>query len=213
MESQRYEVDKLSDWLGESTMDTCGKCLQSTDIHISYQRTGYYRSTEKQSWSSCRLAYGNKTITVPMTISKPSFKLHRHRSKANSLVFHPTLPLICTSGVEKLVKVHSARQVGWCPHQTSHSRAQTTSTTVRRKISVAERSPFIFGPSQRSQQHSTGRPEDEDLETLAMFDALLEREKEVGEQSLWLGLDRARDDDDDNELVDEDYLSYDDYSD
>ncbi|KAI7953238.1 hypothetical protein MJO29_008869 [Puccinia striiformis f. sp. tritici] len=173
METQRYEVDKLSDWL----------------------------------------AYGNKTITVPMTISKPSFKLHRHRSKANSLVFHPTLPLICTSGVEKLVKVHSARQVGWCPHQTSHSRAQTTSTTVRRKISVAERSPFIFGPSQRSQQHSTGRPEDEDLETLAMFDALLEREKEVGEQSLWLGLDRARDDDDDNELVDEDYLSYDDYSD
>ncbi|KAH9447997.1 hypothetical protein MJO28_011549 [Puccinia striiformis f. sp. tritici] len=181
MESQRYEVDKLSDWLGESTMDTC--------------------------------AYGNKTITVPMTISKPSFKLHGHRSIANSLVFHPNLPLICTSGVEKLVKVHSTRQVGWYPHQTSHSRAQTTSTTVRRKISVADRSPFIFGPSHRSQQHSTGRPEDEDLETLAMFDALLEREKEVGEQSLWLGLDRARDDDDDNELVDDDYFSYDDYSD
>ncbi|KAI9606302.1 hypothetical protein KEM48_002014 [Puccinia striiformis f. sp. tritici PST-130] len=133
METQRYEVDKLSDWLGESTMDPCGKCLQSTDIHQSHQRTDDHCS---------------------MTISKPSFKLHRHRSKANSLVFHPTLPLICTSGTE-----------------------------------------------------------DEDLETLAMFDALLEREKEVGEQSLWLGLDRARDDDDDNELVDDDYLSNDDYSD
>ncbi|OAV98387.1 hypothetical protein PTTG_09313 [Puccinia triticina 1-1 BBBD Race 1] len=112
---------------------------------------------------------------------------------------------------DTFVKVHSARRVGWYPHQTSHSRAQPTSTTVRRKMSVADRIPFIFGPSHRSQQLSSARPEEEDLETLAMFDALLEREKEVGEHSLWMGLEQP-----DDELDDEDddgYFSYDDFSD
>jgi len=187
MENQRHEVAKLSDWLNETTLDTC--------------------------------AYGNKTITVPMTISKPSLKLHGHRSIPNSLIFHPYLPLVCTSGVEKLVKVHSARRVGWYPHQSIESRAQATSTTVRRKMSVADRIPFIFG-SHRSQLHSSARPEDEDLETLAMFDALLEREKEVGDQSLWFGLDRHHTDDDDDDdhdheydNQDEDYFSYDGHSD
>ncbi|WAR60465.1 hypothetical protein PtB15_9B404 [Puccinia triticina] len=179
MESKRHEVERLSDWMNETTADT--------------------------------FAYGNKTITVPVTISDTSLKLHGHRSIPNSLIFHPYLPLICTSGVEKLVKVHSARRVGWYPHQTSHSRAQPTSTTVRRKMSVADRIPFIFGPSHRSQQLSSARPEEEDLETLAMFDALLEREKEVGEHSLWMGLEQP-----DDELDDEDddgYFSYDDFSD
>ncbi|POW00830.1 hypothetical protein PSTT_12866 [Puccinia striiformis] len=132
METQRYEVDKLSDWLDDHCSDDDLKTL----VQIA--------------WTSI----DSKLISIP-------YKYIRHD----------------------------------------------------KKIGVADRSPFIFGPSHRSQQHSTGRPEDEDLETLAMFDALLEREKEVGEQSLWLGLDRARDDDDDNELVDDDYLSNDDYSD
>ncbi|KAA1113130.1 hypothetical protein PGT21_022203 [Puccinia graminis f. sp. tritici] len=163
-------------------------------------------------------AYGNRTITVPVTIPKPSLTLHGHRSIPNSLIFHPYLPLICTSGVEKIVKVHSTRQVGWYPHQTAHSRAQTTSTTVRKKMNVGDRVPLMFGSSERSRRRSNASPEDEDLETLAMFDALLEREKELGEHSLWLGLDHASDhqdpDQDGNEDEDEgDYLSYDGLSD
>lgn len=184
MLSERYEVKKFSDWLGDSTVDTC--------------------------------AYGNTTITVPPTISKPSFKLHGHRSIPNSLIFHPHLPLICTSGVEKLVKVHSTRRVGWYPHQASHSRAEATSTAVRKKMTVAERIPFIFGPSHRFQQHSIGRPEEEDMETLAMFDALLEREKDAGQHSLWLSLGRrhpsdGEDDEAEEEQLEEmedDYYSY-----
>ncbi|PLW33598.1 hypothetical protein PCASD_15749 [Puccinia coronata f. sp. avenae] len=109
-----------------------------------------------------------------------------------------TIPPVPTTGmyvgVEKLVKVHSARRVGWYAHQSTDSRAQMTSTTVRATMSMADRIPFIFGPSHRAQQYSAARPEDEDLETLAMFDALLEREKD-DHQALWYGLDPSREDD------------------
>ncbi|PLW52472.1 hypothetical protein PCANC_10609 [Puccinia coronata f. sp. avenae] len=164
-------------------------------------------------------AYGSKIYTVPVSISKPSIKLHGHRSIPNSVLFHPYLPLVCTSGVEKLVKVHSARRVGWYAHQSTDSRAQMTSTTVRATMSMADRIPFIFGPSHRAQQYSAARPEDEDLETLAMFDALLEREKD-DHQALWYGLDPSREDDPEDEDEEEeeeprehDYFSYDDDSD
>jgi hypothetical protein len=94
-----------------------------------------------------------------------------------------------------------------------------TSTTVRATMSMADRIPFIFGPSHRAQQYSAARPEDEDLETLAMFDALLEREKD-DHQALWYGLDPSREDDPEDEDEEEeeeprehDYFSYDDDSD
>jgi WD40 repeat protein len=44
---------------------------------------------------------------VPINISKAS-KLQHHRSIVNSTFFHPSLPLLFSSGVEKMVKVWSA---------------------------------------------------------------------------------------------------------
>jgi hypothetical protein len=84
-------------------------------------------------------------------------------------------------------------------------------------MNVGDRVPVMFGSSERSRRRSNASPEDEDLETLAMFDALLEREKELGEHSLWLGLDHASDhqdpDQDDEDQDEGDHFSYDGLSD
>ncbi|KAJ1310019.1 hypothetical protein OPQ81_006774 [Rhizoctonia solani] len=50
-------------------------------------------------------------IAIPSFLSKPSFCLGGHRSIVNTAAFHPSLPLIFTSGVESHVQMHSVRPV------------------------------------------------------------------------------------------------------
>ncbi|KAB5591802.1 DDB1-and CUL4-associated factor 5 [Ceratobasidium theobromae] len=50
-------------------------------------------------------------LAIPANLSQPSFRLGEHRSIVNTAAFHPTLPLIFTSGVESHIQVHSVRPI------------------------------------------------------------------------------------------------------
>ncbi|CAG8663217.1 16694_t:CDS:2, partial [Funneliformis caledonium] len=47
-------------------------------------------------------------IMSPFNNSTPQYVLEGHRSIVNSVIWHPHFPLIFSSGVEKIIKVHSA---------------------------------------------------------------------------------------------------------
>lgn len=46
-------------------------------------------------------------IIVPPSITSPQ-RLYQHRSIVNTALFHPTLPLLYTCGIEKVIRVHSS---------------------------------------------------------------------------------------------------------
>ena len=48
----------------------------------------------------------DREIYVPTTIEEPQ-RLYQHRSIVNTALFHPTLPLLYTCGIEKVIRVHS----------------------------------------------------------------------------------------------------------
>ncbi|KAH7340637.1 WD40-repeat-containing domain protein [Rhizoctonia solani] len=50
-----------------------------------------------------------RIVSVPPCLSQPDFWLGGHRSVVNTAAFHPTLPLIFTSGVENHIQLHSVR--------------------------------------------------------------------------------------------------------
>ncbi|QRW27038.1 DDB1-and CUL4-associated factor 5 [Rhizoctonia solani] len=51
------------------------------------------------------------TVSVPSCLRHPDFLLGGHRSIVNTAAFHPTLPLIFTSGVESHIRMHSMRPI------------------------------------------------------------------------------------------------------
>ncbi|KPV73256.1 uncharacterized protein RHOBADRAFT_55028 [Rhodotorula graminis WP1] len=63
-------------------------------------------------------------LTVPALVSPAHATLKAHRSIVNTALFHPTLPVLYTSGVEKLVVQHEAHLPG-----SGLSRPRSTTTT------------------------------------------------------------------------------------
>ncbi|KAG0143602.1 hypothetical protein CROQUDRAFT_661046 [Cronartium quercuum f. sp. fusiforme G11] len=114
--------------------------------------------------------YGRNPITIPAQIDEPSFILSGHRSIPNSVAFHPIFPFVCTAGVEKVVKIHSAQELGH--HRRSRSRvARRTPSEVRKKVSTID---------------ELGGEAEEDRETLVMFDQLLLRNELEPEELDWI---------------------------
>ncbi|GAA5902267.1 hypothetical protein JCM5296_003968 [Sporobolomyces johnsonii] len=159
-------------------------------------------------------------LTLPAPLTTPSSILTGHRSIVNTVLFHPTLPYLFTSGVEKLIIRHSAS-----PPSPSSTRLRSPSAShpppsaalpkswhfEPRPPVAASRYPSLFGPPDPGldtalRPGETGpererRLRREDTEVLEYFDALVEGEGRE-EEGLWAGSgcedeDEEEDDDDD----------------
>ncbi|KAJ8291643.1 DDB1- and CUL4-associated factor 5 [Rhodotorula toruloides] len=142
----------------------------------------------------------------PASISPASSILTGHRSIVNTALFHPNLPLLYTSGVEKVIVRHSAPTTGLltAPAPTSES---TTASTVSAppqpppppSWSFTPRAPAshythpgLFGPPDpaldtalqagETPAQREVRLREEDVSVLEYFDGLVEGE---GEEALW----------------------------
>lgn len=91
---------------------------------LQQSQTIYWKSSSPQTQSNIPeiTVLSNQTSLVPdayrlidpLHINKPVFTLRNHRSIVNSVVCHPTLPIIVTAGVQKTVSI-------WSPHSTPPS--------------------------------------------------------------------------------------------
>lgn len=102
-----------------------------------------------------------------MSVSDAHQVITGHRSNPNCIISHPHLPLFYSSGVEKIVKMHSPFPL---PPPISRDRpipitTNVTSGTIwRRLLGVRD---------------EVGEDSEEDPETIAMFDFLNARERTV----------------------------------
>ncbi|CAB4411884.1 unnamed protein product [Rhizophagus irregularis] len=141
-------------------------------------------------------------VIDPLNNSTPQYVLNGHRSIVNSAIWHPHVPLIFSSGVEKIIKVHSAFPF--------------SNKDCESKIPQPPRSRFRRGEiSFRANEYEENM--EEDLSTLKFFDLMLMTEEH--EDFYWgndsfddsdnstLSLSSyffMRDDDDDNDDDDDD---------
>jgi WD repeat-containing protein 22 len=118
------------------------------------------------------------TRTLPLTVMDPSSVLRGHLSVVNNVLFHPTLPHVYTSGVEKIIRA-------WSPVSFSSStstaadgslhgrtRQRLDSRTVRRTL-ISATDAEVFG-SLRDEE-DTGS---EDERMILLFDALLQKDED-----------------------------------
>ena len=134
--------------------------------------------------------------TYPTLVSPASSVLTGHRSVVNTALFHPTLPLLYTAGVEKIIVQHGA--------------AATSSHPGRWRFVPREPKPHfshpgLDGPSDpaddpdclpgETPQAREQRLRQEDPQVLQYFDGLVETE---GEDMLWNESDDTDDDEDDD---------------
>ena len=49
----------------------------------------------------------NSTKCIPLELSRPEFHITGHASIVNTALFHPTLPLLATAGIENDILIHS----------------------------------------------------------------------------------------------------------
>ncbi|KAL8280486.1 hypothetical protein RQP46_007134 [Phenoliferia psychrophenolica] len=96
--------------------------------------------------------------TVPSHISIPSSILTGHRSVVNTVLFHPSLPFLVTSGVEKVVLVHSPTPFA--------------NSSIQPPFVPRDRNPHRPPPV------DLRGSEEEDLGVLEYFDLLLETDRE-----------------------------------
>lgn len=74
------------------------------------RRVESFREFMQRSNSDPTVSYSDThcdEITTPLAVRKASQTLTGHKSCVNSTIFHPTLPFLFTSGVEKMIKVFS----------------------------------------------------------------------------------------------------------
>lgn len=112
----------------------------------------------------------NPSFTIPHSLSVPSSILSAHRSIVNTALFHPTLPLLFTAGIEKMVQVHSPT-----PFSSSASSTPFVPRTPR---------PRKGGLDTRDEDEEEALGMFEDKEALEYFDALLE-DQDGREEALW----------------------------
>jgi len=77
----------------------------------SISQTEWTQDAEKGTrrvWFEYEGADGNIRMVLPRDLAKPSFTLEGSRSIVNSALCHPTLPMIATAGIERLVRLHFA---------------------------------------------------------------------------------------------------------
>lgn len=108
---------------------------------------------------------------APAIISKPTAVVEGHRSLVNSALFHPTLPMLFTSGIEKHVLAHKATPftasaaVAGSQHDVHRGTQQWTFEPRLPRAQPGDDEPGLG----RTAEPSTA----EDLQTLEYFDWLV----------------------------------------
>ena len=169
--------------------------------------------------------------TYPTLVSPASSVLTGHRSVVNTALFHPTLPLLYTAGVEKIIVQHGPASTSLvkCDPSYSHGDKEEEEVTARRSrgsgLGAGERrwrfvprepKPHFAHPGLDGSSDPADDPEPlpgetpqarelhlrrEDPQVLQYFDGLVEAE---GEDMLWNDSDDTDDDDDDDDDDDSD---------
>lgn len=164
--------------------------------------------------------------TYPTLVSPASSVLTGHRSVVNTALFHPTLPLLYTAGVERIIVQHGPASTSLvkCDPSYSHGDKEEEEVTARRSrgsgLGAGERRwrfvprepkphfahPGLDGPSDpaddpeplpgETPQARELRLRREDPQVLQYFDGLVEAE---GEDMLWNDSDDTDDDDEDDD--------------
>ncbi|GAA6033883.1 hypothetical protein JCM8097_000385 [Rhodosporidiobolus ruineniae] len=141
------------------------------------------------------------TTILPASISTSSSILTGHRSIVNTALFHPTLPILYTSGVEKVIVRHSPASSSSSTLLAAPSDTLSSSTTSppkpawefrSRPIASHLRHPGLSGrsdaaldPSLRAGESEYDRElrlREEDRDVLEYFDGLVENE---GDEAVW----------------------------
>ncbi|WFD34083.1 Protein-lysine N-methyltransferase efm5 [Malassezia cuniculi] len=147
--------------------------------------------------------FSDRDMVKPVEISTPNFTLEGSRSIVNSALCHPTLPLIATAGIERLVRLHYAvpaslphTQTDWDavrPKTRERARMMNTAAVARalrctwRNRSLRDSEDETDADLQdhdtqprNTQQESRGGltpVEMTDEEAIALFDELLRKEE------------------------------------
>ncbi|KAJ3335198.1 hypothetical protein HDU93_006202 [Gonapodya sp. JEL0774] len=137
------------------------------------------------------------TYTRPHTISRALWVLPQHRSIVNSSIWHPTMPWVITSGVEKFIRVHSVVKVeSGCEAELSDgiTRADTdnedghSTEALRSARRTLGRGPIplnvlarMLGDDSEDEEGAQGDVREVDIAhenetTLLFFDYLIQRE-------------------------------------
>ncbi|KAL5635804.1 hypothetical protein ACGC1H_004561 [Rhizoctonia solani] len=118
-----------------------------------------------------------RTVAIPPCLSRPSFFLGGHRSIINTAAFHPTLPLIFTSGVESHIQMHSARPVpGGQLSEAIESNRVLSSSSLLSRICFRVSAYGVASLSQEEIQLYRGIPRQERV--VLMFDEIIRIEQE-----------------------------------
>lgn len=159
--------------------------------------------------------------TYPTLVSPASAVLTGHRSVVNTALFHPTLPLLYTSGVEKIIVQHGPAVTSLVESDPSSSQGDDKPEAdlgaggrrwrfVPREPKPQFSHPGLDGPSDpaddpdplpgETPQAREQRLRQEDAQVLQYFDGLVEAE---GDDMLWNESDDTDDDTDDDDEDDD----------
>ncbi|KAL1923160.1 uncharacterized protein VTP21DRAFT_9536 [Calcarisporiella thermophila] len=148
------------------------------------------------------------SVYHPVNVGDPAFVLSGHRSVVNQVRWHPHLPLLFSSGVEKIIKVHSIFPFG----NEDETSSSTSSAHVRQRFPANREmrhsilNPLIMFMGDESPPSDEGETSGEDVRTLALFDMLLAQEENDGlewhnlnasdssdeDEAMFIGIDEVR---------------------
>ena len=217
-----------SSWLALPPLHACSRARQlMLTMRAAFVRTMTPLPTDFDGRAPLPPPPVPDRLTLPALVSPAHATLTAHRSIVNTALFHPTLPVLYTSGVEKLVVRHEAHLPGLAlarprPGTTSASSSSSSARTwsyvpraPKRKRTVAElleRADATLEPDSASSGGGGGgeraRGEDaerrrraEDTAVLEYFDGLVAEEAD-GEE-LWRegGYDDELSSDEEEELA------------
>ncbi|TIB85311.1 WD40 repeat-like protein [Wallemia mellicola] len=155
---------------------------------------GQYRSVFSKS--------KDEDVCIPTIVNRPAFRLEGHASIVNSAMIHPTLPLVATSGVEKIIKMHTPT-----PFTNNLEAKETPKSRKMGNETRSSRRDFLMALLTSPYENEEGTVEEDPL-TLNFFDSLLRRDQEV---DIWNEPDSN--DEEDEEVDEHDDIDEDDVAD
>ncbi|KZO97086.1 WD40 repeat-like protein [Calocera viscosa TUFC12733] len=167
-------------YYGTGSDDFRGYCWKIPPLQTLLHKRHEIEPSSWKTRSNISMAFAkSKTSTkhLPERILTPSYRLEGHKSIVNSVLFHPTQPMIATSGIERFVRLftHFPTKPGQEPIKPSETRelpAREDPTIVSRALRGE-----ITTETEFSDDDGAVAEDQEDMETIHLFDQLLRQEE------------------------------------